>query len=497
MFSEDISLQFCFVGSTAKFSGFGEHHIGLSRKRPKMERHRVLIVDVNSLPCTGGGCGGIASLIESSTPKIRLEATTAFPPKCILAAPVLVLLRPSRAAISSGLLSALRNKWSQASILGLFCSGWESSCDALQFLLEGLDDFVSCPFKSIDLIPRVQRLLPCESSSSSRARTIKEEFHLEALVGESECLLRAIEKTLPIARSNATVLISGETGTGKELFARAIHYMSPRRDKPFIPINCGALPDHLFENELFGHIRGAFTDASCAVKGLIAVAEGGTLFLDEIDALSPPAQIKLLRFLQNGEYRPLGSPNTTLSNVRLIAATNANLREKVENKVLREDLYHRLNILRLSLPPLRERIEDIELLSRHFLAKYGGQNRRKCLRLSHSALQKLMAYSWPGNVRELEAVIQRTVVLNASAILHACDIDLPTSCQFNTQTTCCLREAKSRVVEQFERSYLISLLAAHLGNVSQAARAAGKERRDFQRLLRKYHLQQSNSRLAS
>jgi two-component system, NtrC family, response regulator GlrR len=223
----------------------------------------------------------------------------------------------------------------------------------------------------------------------------------------------------------------------------------------------------------------------------------GTLFLDEIDALSTPAQIKLLRFLQDGEYRPLGSPHSTLSNVRLVAATNANLRKKVEDMVLRDDLYHRLNVLRLSLPPLRERIEDIALLTRHFLAKYGGPSGRNCLRLSHGALQKLMAYSWPGNIRELEGVIQRTVVLSASAIFHACDIDLPVPYDLNAKAACCLREAKSRVVEQFERSYLISLLAAHLGNVSQAAKAAGKERRDFQRLLRKHHLQRTDPPLAS
>ncbi|KAA0242848.1 MAG: sigma-54-dependent Fis family transcriptional regulator [Candidatus Brocadia sp. AMX2] len=232
-----------------------------------------------------------------------------------------------------------------------------------------------------------------------------------------------IEKIPSLAWSDATVMIYGETGTGKELIARAIHYNSHRHGKPFIPVNCGALPDHLIENELFGHAKGAFTDASTAEKGLIAEAEGGALFLDEVDTLSSSAQIKLLRFLQDKEYRHLGSSKSRGADVRVIAATNSNLWYLVETKRFREDLYYRLNVLSVTLPPLRERVSDIPLLAAHFLTRYAKQNRRGLLHLSGDAMQKLIHYPWSGNVRELEGVIQRAAVLCASSVLEPEDID--------------------------------------------------------------------------
>lgn len=404
--------------------------------------------------------------------------------------PDLILFRPSSRESFEQITRSFRKKWNQSSILGLLCVGWDSPHEICRSLESSLDDFLTCPFREIEILPRIQRLLRWENAAiaSSRAEAIKEKFHLESLVGESECFLRAIGKIPALAESNATVLIAGETGTGKELFARAIHYLSPRKDKPFIPVNCGALPDHLFENELFGHAKGAFTDASSAEKGLIAEAEGGTLFLDEIDTLSPSAQIKLLRFLQNGEYRPLGSSRSVTADVRVIAATNTDLRRQVELKLFREDLYYRLNVLSLSIPPLRERIGDIPHLASHFLSRYTGPHGRKTSALSQAVLQKLLLYSWPGNVRELEGVIQRAVILSASPTLRPDDIDLPLPYPGGTSEGKLLREAKVRAIQQFERGYLASLLAAHRGNVTQAAKASGKERRALQRLLRKYSL---------
>lgn len=317
----------------------------------------------------------------------------------------------------------------------------------------------------------------------------KEILNRELLVGESESFLREIRKIPLYAHSDTPVLISGETGTGKELFARAVHYNSPRRGKPFIPVNCGALPNHLFENELFGHVKGAFTDASSTERGLIAEAEGGTLLLDEINTLSHSAQIKLLRFLQNREYRPLGSSKNRVADVSVIAATNSDLKQCVEAKRFREDLYYRINAFSLSLPPLRERTDDIPLLATHFLMKYAIQHARNISQISFDGLRKLLQYHWPGNVRELEGVILRAVITSSSPELQSTDIDLPIHDeQKNISHYSSFQEAKSIAINDFERAYLTIILTAHQGNITQAAKIAGKERRSFQRLLQKHNL---------
>jgi DNA-binding NtrC family response regulator len=360
----------------------------------------------------------------------------------------------------------------------------------LSSVLTNVDDFLSCPFQDSELFLRVKRLLQTKrvTNGSFYSEGIKENLRLESLVGESENFLRAVEKISPLALSRATVLISGETGTGKELFARAIHYQGPRRGKPFIPVNCGALPDHLFENELFGHVKGAFTDASSAEKGLIAEAGGGTLFLDEVDALSHAGQVKLLRFLQDGEYRPVGSARTVITDVRVIAATNTDLMKRVESKLFRDDLYYRLNFLSLAIPALRERIEDVVPLAAHFLDRYAKQDGQEPRVLSSLAREKLMAYGWPGNIRELESVITRSLTFSVAPTLEADDIGLPSASDEVIPRARSLRDAKSRTVQAFERGYLASLLATYQGNVTHAAKAAGKERRTFQRLLRKHNL---------
>jgi DNA-binding NtrC family response regulator len=243
------------------------------------------------------------------------------------------------------------------------------------------------------------------------------------------------------------------------------------------------------ENELFGHTKGAYTDASTSEKGLVAEAEEGTLFLDEVDTLSASAQVKLLRFLQDRAYRPMGSARSFIANVRIIASTNADLWQQVQAQRFREDLYYRLHVLAFRLPPLRERPEDIPRLVTHFLHHYGTQYGRGAFHISADSLHKLAAYPWPGNIRELEAVIQRTVLLASSPGLQPQDIELPPPYQQHSVTRhASFRQAKARVIEQFERTYLSTLLSAHQGNISQAAKHAGKERRAFTRLLEKYAL---------
>jgi len=350
----------------------------------------------------------------------------------------------------------------------------------------GPDDFITPPFRSVDVLPRLWRLQPRSSKCDSTLLQLKETLGLKQLIGESPVLLAEIKKIPPIARCDATVLLSGETGTGKEMFARAIHYLSPRSTKPFSPLNCGAIPIELVENELFGHEAGAFTSATTSSAGLLRESDGGTLFLDEIDCLPLLAQVKLLRFLQEREFRPLGARKPCRVDVRIIAASNANLEEAVKKGRLREDLYYRLNVVGLALPPLRERKDDIPLLARHFLARYAAAFHGAAQDLSSSALRKLMLYEWPGNVRELENVIERTVVLSSNALIQAEDIKLANVAPARPDES--FRALKARTIAQFERSYVQDVLRANDGNVSKAARAAGKHRRAFWEIMRKHRL---------
>jgi DNA-binding NtrC family response regulator len=282
------------------------------------------------------------------------------------------------------------------------------------------------------------------------------------------------------------VLISGESGTGKELFARAIHYLSSRAGRPFVPINCGALPENLVESEIFGHKRGAFTSAASDQAGLIREAEGGTLFLDEIDCLTPQAQVKLLRFLQDGEYRSVGSHQILHANVRVIAATNADLNRVVGSGKFREDLFYRLNVLTLTLPPLRERAGDVFLLSYEFLQGQAAITRTRPKILSLAALNRLLSHSWPGNVRELQNVLLRTIVLSNRDAIEPSDLNLPGEPPVAEDQS--FRTLKSRAVWRFEHDFLTTVLRAHQGNITRAAFAAKKNRRAFWQLLRKHGL---------
>jgi DNA-binding NtrC family response regulator len=317
---------------------------------------------------------------------------------------------------------------------------------------------------------------------------------LRRLIGQAPVFRRAIAQIPTIAQSDATVLISGETGTGKELVARAIHYLSPRAGFPFIAVNCGALPDTLLEDELFGHERGAFTDARLGRPGLIAQGEKGTIFLDEVGTLTTRAQMALLRVLQDRTYRALGSSREERADVRFIAATNADLRERVGAGTFRADLYYRLCVFTISLPPLRERREDIPLLAAHFVEKHAPVYRAD-VRPSSGAAAVLLAYDWPGNVRELEHAILRAVQVCQTKEIGVADLGLPVEASdpqvlatLDTPAVSSFKAMKKASIDAFERNYLAQLMAAHHGNVSQASHAAGKDRRELGRLLKKYHL---------
>ena len=357
---------------------------------------------------------------------------------------------------------------------------------------------------------------------------------LSNLVGKSPCFLRVLAMIERMARYDAPVLIQGETGTGKELAARAIHYLSSRRQAPFVALNCGAVPETLVETELFGYERGAFTDARQATSGLIAAAEGGTLFLDEIDSLPQRAQVSLLRFLQDKCYRSVGGRQERHSNVRIIAAASPRLRELLDSGAFRDDLAFRLNVLLLEMPPLRERGDDALLLAEHFIERHARHYAVPVLPLSADSLRWLAQHRWPGNVRELDNVVQRALLLSDPADrtdtldlrpfsgITFFPLQAPVAAASAEQdhashdatargealrvvasraSTALLatvssperasaiqryKDARERALSQFERAYLQQLMAAASGNVTRAAYLAGKERRALGRLLKKH-----------
>jgi two-component system response regulator GlrR len=330
------------------------------------------------------------------------------------------------------------------------------------------------------------RLCERPHAAVSTVSLFKEGGSLKQMVGQSPKLLKLTKMVAKVARCDASVLISGETGTGKEIVAQAIHALSQRKNKPFVPVNCGAIPPDLMENELFGHEPGAFTGALSSSAGVIHDAEGGTLFLDEIDSLPLQSQVKLLRFLQEKEYRPLGSRRTVHANVRVISASNANFDKGVRSGMFRADLYYRLQVMPLFIPSLRERKEDIPILARHLVAKYSAENNLSPMPLSSQALHKLISYSWPGNVRELENVLERAVILSESSCIDAGDIDLPVIQEAVDQGS--FKTLKAKAVKEFETEYLQKLLVLNEGNVAKAAQAAGKHRRAFLELLHKHRI---------
>lgn len=343
--------------------------------------------------------------------------------------------------------------------------------EVFDLLRAGATDFITPPLRPTDILPRIWRLLEQNTPAEMVHQTLMEKVGLQHIIGKNPAFLAEIQKIPLVAKSDATVLISGETGTGKEVCARAIHYLSPRTDKPFIPVNCGAIPSELLENELFGHKPGAFTSATSSQPGLIQEAAGGTLFLDEIDCLAAAAQVKLLRFLQEKEYRPLGSTKVCKADVRVIAASNIKLEKAVKAGKFRQDIYYRLNIIHLVLPPLRERRNDIPLLARHFLSKYADEYHRQEAELSPDALQLLLPLDWPGNVRELEHVIERAVALSDQRIIGKEDIVLP-SPETRVQVES-FQEAKEMAIAQFETTYIRGLLLAHHGNITKAVYTGG------------------------
>lgn len=355
-----------------------------------------------------------------------------------------------------------------------------------------IDDFVLLPASMEELQARIYRFVHgelCKGINELQQKLIIK-FGLNELIGFNPKFWEAIVKVRQSARHEVPILIYGETGTGKELFARAIHYLSPRSSKPFVPINCAAIPTELFENEMFGHFKGAFTGANTRSEGIIQAASGGTLFLDEIDSIPLLMQAKLLRFLEEKEFKPLGSNHIEKADVRIVAAARGDLREKSQQGVFREDLFYRLNVISLFLPPLRDRIDDIPLLAKHFLKKYAGQLGKPVTGFGPGVMELLIRHNWPGNIRELENAVYHAVTVCHLREIQCRDLNLPPTRAAASKTLSqSFKTAKAEAVASFESQFITRLLLDYGGNVSRAARAAGKHRRAFWELMKKYKIE--------
>jgi two-component system response regulator GlrR len=363
--------------------------------------------------------------------------------------------------------------------------------NAVEAMQRGAFGYLTKPFDDKELKATIEKALAQQRMSKEIQRLkslVKELYGLENVVARSPAMQRLFQQIAQVADSDATILLFGETGTGKEVMARVAHTNSRRSKGPFVALNCAAIPETLFESELFGHVRGAFTSAHGAKKGLFQSANGGTIFLDEIGEMPLSMQVKLLRAVQEREVREVGSELSTKIDVRIIAATNKDLGEAVKNGSFRNDLYYRISVVPLFIPPLRDRRDDIPLLAQHFL-KVSNQRANKDVRgFTPTALHRLMVNPWPGNVRELENAIEKAVVMTRQDMITP---EFLPSVGVSPETPLKpLTEAK----EEFERTYLKNVLQLTGGNISRAAQFAGRYRADFYKMLRKYGLHPSTTK---
>jgi DNA-binding NtrC family response regulator len=371
---------------------------------------------------------------------------------------------------------------------------------AVEAIKRGAYDFIPKPFDETRLLLTLQKAMEYHllvHENRNLQRLIRQTSVFQDMIGSSPAMERIYETIRMVAKTEATVLITGESGTGKELVAKAIHQRSERSRSRYVPVNCPALPEHVLESELFGYVKGAFTDAKQDKEGLFQEANGGTLFLDEIGDLPVNLQTKLLRVLQEREVKPLGSPKNLKVDVRVLASTNRNLKDLMAEGRFREDLYYRLNVITINLPPLRERLQDIPLLVEHFLKKYSEEYHRNGMRLGPGVMEELLRNEWPGNVRELENSIRRAIILCRGPVITISDMgpEFQEKCLVTDSLKgLSYREAKSRLLERFNREYLSVLLGEHQGNVTHAARKCGLERQAFQQILRRYGIRSEDFR---
>jgi two-component system response regulator GlrR len=357
---------------------------------------------------------------------------------------------------------------------------------AVEAMKKGAYSYLTKPFEPQDLLLQIERALENRRLNVEIKRLkglLEERYDFTNIVARSEKMRRVLEIVSQIAKTESTVYIHGESGTGKELIAKAIHLASERKNKPFVAINCAALPEALLESELFGHEKGAFTGAVRSTKGLFTQAHQGTIFLDEIGDMPLSIQAKLLRALQERQFYPIGSEKPIEVDVRVIVATQKDLEGQVKQGLFREDLFYRIHVIPVHLPPLRERKEDIPLLVEHFLKRFSEQIKKEVKGLTPLAIQKLMLHEWPGNVRELENAVEYAVVMTQQDTITE-DLILQTNGTLSQEPLKPLKEAR----DAYEKGYLIHLLEICEGNVTKASKLAGKYRADFYDLMKKHNL---------
>ena len=367
---------------------------------------------------------------------------------------------------------------------------------AVEAMKLGASDYLTKPFQPEELALVIEKVLAQRKLLDEVAQLRHElagRYRFENMISQDPKMREIFAQIARVAATDATVVITGETGTGKELVARALHYNSSRRDRQFVALNCGALPDTLLETELFGHEEGAFTGAVGAKPGIFEVADGGTLLLDEIGNISTAMQVKLLRVLETLEYKRVGGVETRKCNVRVVAATHVDLGEAVEHGDFRSDLYYRINVVPIALPPLRERVADIPLLVEHFIRSYAPRTNPRVQDISRDAMLTLLRHPWPGNIRQLEHVIQRALILADGPVILPEHLPLQQepdrddgALPVNEQLP--LDEVKTTAVERLERTYLDRVLRLHRGNIRHTAQHAGLSERSIYEKLKKYHL---------
>jgi DNA-binding NtrC family response regulator len=399
------------------------------------------------------------------------------------------------------LLETIRERDDQIPIVILTAYGTiESAVEAMQ---KGAFSYITKPFKKEEILLTIQKAFSFQRLTKENLNLrieLEERLKFPFLIGKSPLMEKVYQRIMQVSRTSATILITGESGTGKELAAKTLHFHSQRKERNFVAVNCSAIPETLIESELFGHLKGSFTGAIRDKKGLVEEADRGTLFLDEIGDLNLVMQTKLLRLLQEGEFKPVGSSKTLTADIRFIAASNQDLMEKVRKKEFREDLFYRLNVIQVVLPPLRDRKEDIPILAHHFLEKYSRLNQKEIRGIAPEGLEALTTREWPGNIRELENVLERGVILNDSGLLQIFDLfpeDLSSSPSFKIQENIFqapFKEAKENIINSFHIEYIRRVLAKHGGNVSLAAKECGLKRPYLHRLMRENNIQSKQYR---